>query len=775
MKKTRRTKWVAFAAIACVAAIITACAGGSTSGGEAEKKASNVFKVYKNEGGATISTVHRNVIEQDGLYFKDIDGSGIFKPFDDWRLPPEERAAAYVKELTLEEKIAQLFIADWRMGKYPQGDHKPVLDESGTLDEAEFIGNGGQQMPGTTVLIKEWFSRHMILRTNPTAEDLTDWLNQLQAVAEECEHFIPVQVVSNSRNENDRIIFDSGESSAFALYPNTLGIAAAILGSDISVADNFADTVRREWNAYGLRKGYMYMADVVTDPRWQRTYGTFGESTELTTEIIAHIVPRIQGSDSGVTTDGVAMTTKHFPGGGARENGFDPHYALGQWNIYSTEDSLLKYHLPPFQKAIDLGTSSIMPYYAKPSSEKSAPQRGPNGAELQLIPFGFAYNRPFIQGLLRDQMGFKGYVNSDTGFISFLPWGAEALDVPERIGFAVTHAGVDLISGTFDNESALEAYERGKNGWYDEHPVPAGFTKDEIIITDESLDRAVTRTLTELFALGMFDDPFRSVEDAKAVASNQADWDNAMDAHRKSVVLLKDESGALPLTKEKTTGKSVYAECFDQNADKAAESTESLRALLKDDYGFELANDPAKADYAILLLTPSSGSYFSATPGYLELDICDGKQVPNVDDVGRPLAEMHSETTLAGAARIAEIASAVHSNGGKVIANVNVTLAWQLGNVEPYCDALLAGFDTYVRATLDAITGAFKPTGKLPLTLPRGDEVIAVNADGVCISPNDVPGYDKDMYIPDFLKDENGKAYAYRDATGNYYEYGFGL
>ena len=48
-------------------------------------------------------------------------------------------------------------------------------------------------------------------------------------------------------------------------------------------------------------------------------------------------------------------------------------------------------------------------------------------------------------------------------------------------------------------------------------------------------------------------------------------------------------------------------------------------------------------------------------------------------------------------------------------------------------------------------------------------------ADGVCVSPNDVPGYDKDRYMPDSLKDENGKAYAYRDAAGNYYEFGFGL
>lgn len=147
----------------------------------------------------------------------------------------------------------------------------------------------------------------------------------------------------------------------------------------------------------------------------------------------------------------------------------------------------------------------------------------------------------------------------------------------------------------------------------------------------------------------------------------------------------------------------------------------------------------------------------------------------SVDKTGRPTSTTHQETTLSGANRIPEIAAAVHANGGKVIANINVTLAWQVGNVEPYVDALTAGFSTYPAATLDVIFGRFAPVGKLPITLPRGDEVLAVNADGVCVSPNDVPGYDKDQYMPDSLKDSAGKAYAYRDAAGNYYELDFGL
>ena len=82
----------------------------------------------------------------------------------------------------------------------------------------------------------------------------------------------------------------------------------------------------------------------------------------------------------------------------------------------------------------------------------------------------------------------------------------------------------------------------------------------------------------------------------------------------------------------------------------------------------------------------------------------------------------------------------------------------------------------YPSATLDVMFGRFAPVGKLPLTLPKGDEVLAVNADGVCISPNDVPGYDKDQYIdPAILANVKGGSYAYCDADGNYYRSGFGL
>ena len=743
------------------------------------KKASENYKTYCNPNGPLITTVNRPVIEQDGLWFKDIDGSGTVSPVNDWRLSAQERAAAYVKLMTVDEKIGQLFISDWRMGpKYPSPripGHIATPDESGVLDEGEVHQKtifGEQHLPGTSTLIKEWFARHTIVRENAKPEDMADYLNQLQAVAEECERFVPVSVASNSRNENGEIVFGMNDAGGmFPTWPGTLGIAAAVKGSGIEVADRWAEAVRRSWEACNLRKGYMYMADCMTDPRWQRSYGTFGEDPILISQIMEHIIPRIQGGDQGVTTDGVAVTTKHFPGGGARENGFDPHYAAGQWNVYATPASLQKYHMPGFQAAVGKNTSSIMPYYSKPAAQKSAIQQDCDGNDVRFDPYGFAYNRVFIHDILRGQMGFQGYINSDTGIVHNMKWGVEMLDEPERIGFAVNNAGVDVISGLFDNQYGRMAYDRANNGYYATHQLPEGITPEMVTLNDTVLDRAVTRTLKEMFQLGMFENTYRDAKKAAEICANTEDWDNADNAHRQSVVLLKND-GCLPLTKEKTAGKKIYAEAFHKKAAQGEAATQALKKMLGD---VSLTEDYNEADIAILFVNPSSGDYFTATAGYLELDICEGKEVPDVDDLCRPMKQTHTETTLTGTGKIAKIAQAVHARGGKVIANINFPLAWLVGNVERYVDALTAGFETYPAATLDVMFGRFSPVGKLPITLPRGDEVLAVDENGVCVSPNDVPGYDKDLYMPEEMKDENGKAYAYRDASGNYYELNYGL
>ena len=101
--------------------------------------------------------------------------------------------------------------------------------------------------------------------------------------------------------------------------------------------------------------------------------------------------------------------------------------------------------------------------------------------------------------------------------------------------------------------------------------------------------------------------------------------------------------------------------------------------------------------------------------------------------------------------------------------SVNVTLPWILDDVEPLADAVVAGFSTFYRAQFDVVTGTAQAHGKLPLTLPASEAVIAVDENLVCVSPNDVPGFAKEGYMPD------GLTYAYTDADGNVWRLGHGL
>ncbi len=732
----------------------------------------------ENGEGPTIGTTVKSVIEVDGKFFKDSNGNGTLEPYEDWRLDPRTRAEDLVSRMSIDEKIGLMVINSRGMGIHVKDKAETSMD--GLLDETTDMVDqstfGPTSKYGTIDTIQKLHLRHLLLRENPSPADLAQWVNAMNQVAEMTPNGIPVLVCSNSRNENagfgatTDIAFDKDSSSiVFSCYPGTLGLAAAAMGDikaggDAGLISEFAESARREWDAVGMKKAYMYMADVATDPRWQRTYGTLGERTDFVADAIGRLVKGFQGSADGLTREGIGLTVKHFPGGGARENGFDPHYVQGQWNVYVTENSLDKYQLAPFMAAVENNASSIMPYYAKPYSGKSAPQSY-HGAPLDLSEeVGFVYNKAFIASLLRGRMGFKGYINSDSGVLTDKPWGMEEHDVPSRAAYAV-RAGADMFSDTNDVWSLKEAWRRGQE---EADRYEAGY-----VLSDEDVDRSAVRLLKEMFDAGLFENPYRDPGNAARIVEDARADERPYQVHLKSVVMLKNEGDTLPLTMDKAAGKKIYAQYFNKSGD-TAKVNDSFYAALKA-RGFTATRDYSEADLAFLYVDPTSGSYFTATMGYLELDIVQGKIVVDTRPDGTPARTKHVETTLTGAALIKEIADTVHANGGKVISNVNIKLPWMLGNVEPYSDALLAGFDTFVDAVLDVVEGKYKPTGVLPLTLPRDDSVLVVDANGDCISPNDVPGYAKDEYMPDSMKDENGKAYAYRDTAGNYYESGFGL
>lgn len=658
------------------------------------------------------------VLEIDGLRFRDLNGNGALDPYEDWRRTPAERAADLVARMSPEEKIGLLVINSRSMG-ISQPD-KTLTSHDGALDEQfhpvknDPHNTAGLAYEGTSQQITELHMRHFIMRESPPGSVIATWVNAMNEVAESTRLGIPVLVAANSKNELGGFTMSRGDDDRdFTQWPGTLGLAAS---GDVDLIGDFAEASRAEWVASGLRKGYMYMADTVTDPRWFRLNGTFGEDPAFNAAAISRIVVGFQGR-GGVGRDGVALTTKHFPGGGARENGFDPHYEEGKFNVYPTPGSLQAYHLPPFQAAIDAGTSSVMPYYAIPSAEKSATPQPPLH---RFEPVGFAYNTEVLD--LLQTMGHRGYINSDSGILSKMAWGVEELSVPERVGKAVM-AGTDLIADTNDVGSIRAAYLQG-------------------LITTERLDDAARRLTEEMFALGLFDNPYVDPDVADTVVANPESTAAAEAAHRRSVVLMKNHHDSLPLTTARSDGRSIYVELFE--ADLRVAKLDALRARLARAHPtLRFTTDYQYADIAVLFCHPSTGSYFHAT-GLLDLDLHEGT---------------HLDLT-----KIREIRAAVP----KLIIGLDVVLPWLLGNLEPLADAIVAGFDTHTDALFDAIVGTFAPTGRLPLTFPIDQAAIAVDENGVCASPNDVPGYAKEQYM-------SGRPYVYVDADHNRYQLGHGL
>ncbi|HEX7352875.1 glycoside hydrolase family 3 protein [Brachybacterium sp.] len=660
----------------------------------------------------------KKIIEIDGLQFRDLDGDGELTPYEDWRLTPAERAADLVSRMSPDEKLGLMVISSRPMGISQRNkdftSHDGVLDEQHLPIKIDPHTSAGIPFEGTTEMIQGLHMRHFIMREEPTGSRIATWINTMNEVAEETRWGIPVIVAANSKNEAGAFRMGSTpEDQPFTAWPGTLGLAAT---GSIETIKAFAAHSRREWFSSGLRKGYMYMADVFTDPRWFRGQGTFGEDPQFVAQAMDAVVRGFQGED-GLDTDGVALTVKHFPGGGARENGTDPHYAEGRFNIYPTAGSLEEYHLPPFQAAIDAGTASIMPYYAIPSDEKSST---PQGRLTDFEQLGFAFNRETL-ALLRT-MGHRGYINSDSGVLSKMAWGVEQLTPAERVGAAVM-AGTDMFADTNDVASVREAYITG-------------------LFTADRLDEAASLLLEELFTLGLFENPYADPEEAERTVQNAEARAAAEEAHRRSVVLAKNHDGVLPLTAESLAGKRVYVELFATRL--TVTELDALRRRLTEAHpGISFTTDYHDADVAILLLRPFIGSYFEFVGiGDLSIDDHSHVDIAKVRDI-----RAHVDTLVVG---------------------LNTLFPWLLDGIEPLADALLMGFETDYGIMVEAILGEFSPTGQLPITFPIDAAAIAVDEEGRCASPNDVPGYAKEEHM-------GGRPYVYVDADGNRYRLGHGL
>ena len=162
---------------------------------------------------------------------------------------------------------------------------------------------------------------HYNLYGNPSPEELANKINHFQKIASRTRLGIPVTISSDPIHEVPR---GGGVASfsvdGFSKWPSQLGFAAT---NNPLIIHNFAEIVKEEYLAVGIRTALHPMSDLATEPRWARNFGTFGSNAEMSSNMTIAYMNGFQGNV--IDNKSVLTMVKHFPGGGPQENGLDPH------------------------------------------------------------------------------------------------------------------------------------------------------------------------------------------------------------------------------------------------------------------------------------------------------------------------------------------------------------------------------------------------------------------------------------------------------------------
>ena len=434
------------------------------------------------------------VLDIDGISFRDLNKNNKLDRYEDHRLDTVQRVEDLISQMTLEEKVGTLFHPpvtinpDWMFRLYS------LFVDGGKLTESEIINQ---------------HINHFNLYGNPKPERLAKRLNNLQKIASRSRLGIPVTISSDPIHE----VPNGGGVASFSLdgfskWPSQLGLAAS---QDPNLVKQFAEIAREEYLAVGIRTALHPMADLATEPRWARNFGTFGSDNVMSSKLTMAYMDGFQGKT--IDSQSVMTMVKHFPGGGPQENGLDPHLFSGRNQIYP--GNMFDYHIKPFIDAINNNLAVIMPYYGITVNQTS-----------ENVAIGF--NKDLLTTLLRDQLGYEGVICSDWGIINGRHWGVGDLSIEERYIKAID-AGIDQFGGEKDTEVVIELVKKG-------------------LMPLSRIDASVKRILKNKFDLGLFDNPYVEVDQVKSRVNTERNIKLGKEAQKQSMVLLKNDS-TLPLEK----------------------------------------------------------------------------------------------------------------------------------------------------------------------------------------------------------------------------------
>jgi beta-glucosidase len=307
----------------------------------------------------------------------------------------------------------------------------------------------------------------------------------------------------------------SGQATVF---PQAIGMAAMWDTNQMfAIANAISDEARAKYNNYqkqgkfGIYQGLTFWTpniNIFRDPRWGRGMETYGEDPFLTAEMAIPFIKGLQGNDPRYLK--LVATVKHF----AVHSG--PESTRHSATVWPTDYDLYETYLPHFERTIkEGGAYSVMCAYQR----------------LRGIP---CCGSQYLENILRNNWNFQGYIVSDCGAIQdfYDKKAHNMLPTPEEASAMAVKAGTDLNCGSVYARSLLNAVNKG-------------------LITESEIDRSVKRLIMARMKLGEFDPetdvPFSNIP--LSVVDGKEHQAIALDAARKSMVLLKNDKNTLPFSK----------------------------------------------------------------------------------------------------------------------------------------------------------------------------------------------------------------------------------
>lgn len=411
------------------------------------------------------------------------------QPYKNSKLDVESRVQDLLKRMTVEEKVGQLSKElGWEMYQKDADGRVQVSDKFKEAISKRPIG----LLWGT-------------LRADPwTQKTLLNGLSSEQAAL--ATNAIQKYVIENTRLGIPILFSEETPHGHMAIgatvFPTAIGQASTW---NPSLIEQMASIIGLEASAVGAHNGYGPVLDLAREPRWSRTEETYGEDAFLVSQMGQAMVRGMQGDKIG-SKDKIISTLKHFVAYGVPEGGHN-----GASNTIG-ERELRHHYLKPFHQAVLSGAGSVMTAY-----------NSVDGIPCSSNPW-------LLNDVLRKEWGFTGFVVSDLLSISGVRSShAVASDAADAAKQSIT-AGLDVdLSGVGYGDNLLSAYNQGNVG-------------------DAVLDTAVARVLRMKFRLGLFENPYVSIQDVSKKVATPKNIEIARQVARESITLLKNQNNILPLS-----------------------------------------------------------------------------------------------------------------------------------------------------------------------------------------------------------------------------------